>query len=124
MSDQNCSSTAQVELATSLGTWFGPLIAAIAGILVDRALDAYSKKSPTPTAADTERSLSDEVFPTLRGLEADINSMRSEARVTQESMDALRDNLQRQIDAISSTGGKVPDIACQASYPARQDPET
>jgi TolA-binding protein len=82
------------------------------------------KKSPTPTASDAERSLSDECSHVRKELTAAVDSMRTEVRVMQESIDALRDNLQRQIDAISSTGGKVPDIACQASYPARQDPET
>ncbi|OQE44165.1 hypothetical protein PENCOP_c002G02951 [Penicillium coprophilum] len=58
MSDPHCRSDAQVELATAIGTWLGPILGAIATVLMANVLDARSKNS-TSAASDLEISTSD-----------------------------------------------------------------
>jgi hypothetical protein len=87
MSDPNCRSDARVELATAIGTWFGPVLGAIATVLMAYVLDARSKKS-TPAASDPESSNSDRCGHSHQVTVADVESMRQGLGKTAVSQDA------------------------------------
>lgn len=119
MSDPNCRSDARVELATSIDTWLGPILGAIATALMAYVLDARSKK-PTPAASDLESSTSDSSSHLRKEMLANIKTMRQELDRIRVSQDAQ----QKQIDCLTANGGKVSNPACQASYPTRQGDDT
>ncbi|KAJ5788769.1 hypothetical protein N7457_003759 [Penicillium paradoxum] len=101
MSDPNCRSDAQVELATAIGTWLGPILGAIATVLMANVLEARSKKF-TPAASDLESSTSDRCSGLHQDMTADIVSVRQEL----ERIVASQDAQQKQIDCLTANGGE------------------
>ncbi|CRL31251.1 unnamed protein product [Penicillium camemberti] len=48
MSDPNCRSDARVELATAIGTWLGPILGAIATVLMANVLTSSPQLPAMP----------------------------------------------------------------------------